>query len=157
MPHLVPDTPPQRVLAARNFVYTMGYGLYLTAGVLYFTEAVHLPAGQVALGLGMTGVVALVLGVTVGHLADRHGARGVYAVTLTVQALATSCFVLADTFWLFVVAVCAAAGARTAGAAARSPLIRHYGGDRPQEFRAYLRTVTNLGISLGAVLAGWVV
>ncbi|MGW5861299.1 hypothetical protein ACWFRJ_03850 [Streptomyces sp. NPDC055239] len=41
MPHLVPDTQPQRVLAATNFVYTMGYGLYLTAGVLYFTEAVH--------------------------------------------------------------------------------------------------------------------
>ncbi|MFD5389441.1 hypothetical protein ACFW95_35745 [Streptomyces sp. NPDC059474] len=74
MPRLVPDTPPQRVLAATNFVYTMSYGLYLTAG-----------------------------------------------------------------------------------AAARSPLIRHYGGDRPQEFRAYLRAVTNLGISLGAVLAGWVV
>ncbi|MGW5861298.1 hypothetical protein ACWFRJ_03845 [Streptomyces sp. NPDC055239] len=71
----------------------------------------------------MTGVAALVLGVTVGHLADRHGARGVYAVTLTVQALATSCFVVADTFWLFVVAVCAAAGARTSGAAARSPPI----------------------------------
>ncbi|MEU9796221.1 hypothetical protein AB0E27_37595 [Streptomyces sparsogenes] len=76
---------------------------------------------------------------------------------LTVQALATSCFVLADTFWPFVVAVCAAAGARTAGTAARSPLVRHYGGDRPQEFRACLRAVTNLGISLGAVPAGWVV
>ncbi|MFE0133005.1 MFS transporter [Streptomyces sp. NPDC059037] len=157
MPRLIPDTRPQRVLAASNFVYTMGYGLYLTAGVLYFTQAVHLPAGEVGLGLALAGLVALALGVTVGHLADRHGARGVYAVTLTVQALATACFVLADTFWLFALAVCAAAGARTAGTAARSPLIRHYGGDRPQEFRAYLRAVTNLGISLGALLAGWVV
>ncbi|OMI36775.1 hypothetical protein [Streptomyces sparsogenes] len=122
MPRLVPDTPPQRVLAATNFVYTMSYGLCLTAGLLYFAEAVHLSAGQVGLELGMAGVVALVLGVTVGHhLADRHGARGVYAVTLTVQALATSCFVRADTFWPFVVADCAAAGARTAGTAARSP------------------------------------
>jgi hypothetical protein len=41
--------------------------------------------------------------------------------------------------------------------AARSPLIKHYGGDRPQEFRAYLRAVTNVGISLGAVGAGWAV
>ncbi|MDT9688960.1 hypothetical protein Q5762_11530 [Streptomyces sp. P9(2023)] len=31
------------------------------------------------------------------------------------------------------------------------------GGDRPQEFRAYLRSVTDIGISLGALLAGWVV
>ncbi len=45
-----------------------------------------------------------------------------------------------------------------AGLAARSPLIRHYGGERPpQEFRAYLRSVSNIGISLGAVMAGWAV
>ncbi|MEU0213499.1 MFS transporter [Streptomyces canus] len=157
MPRLMPDSGPQRVLVVSNFVYTVGSGLYLTAGVLYFTEAVHLPAGQVGLGLGIAGLLALAVGVAVGHLADRHGARGIYAATLVVQALATACFVLADSFWPFVLAVCAAAAAKTAGIAARSPLIRHYGGDRPQEFRAYLRAVTNVGISLGAVLAGWVV
>ncbi|MFI5681720.1 MFS transporter [Streptomyces cellulosae] len=157
MPRLMPETGPQRVLAASNFVYTVGSGLYLTAGVLYFTEAVHLPADQVGLGLGVAGLVALALGVAVGHLADRYGARGVYAATLVVQALATSGFVLVDSFWPFVLAVGAAAGAKAAGTAARSPLIRHYGGDRPQEFRAYLRAVTNVGISLGALGAGWVV
>ncbi|SCF95368.1 Major Facilitator Superfamily protein [Streptomyces sp. Ncost-T10-10d] len=157
MPRLMPDTGPQRVLAASNFVYTVGSGLYLTAGVLYFTEAVHLPAGQVGLGLGIAGLVALALGVAVGHLADRYGARGVYAATLVVQALATASFVLADSFRPFVLAVTVAAGAKAAGIAARSPLIRHYGGNRPQEFRAYLRAVTNVGISLGAVGAGLVV
>ncbi|MEE4422476.1 MFS transporter [Streptomyces bugieae] len=157
MPCLLPNAGPQRVLAASNFVYTVGSGLYLTAGVLYFTQAVHLPADQVGLGLGIAGLVALALGVAVGHLADRYGARGVYAATLVVQALATAGFVLADSFWPFLFVVCAAAGAKAAGIAARSPLIRHYGGDRPQEFRAYLRAVTNVGVSLGAVGAGWVV
>jgi hypothetical protein len=56
-----------------------------------------------------------------------------------------------------VLAVCTATGAQAAGLAARSPIIRHYGGERPQEFRAYLRAVTNIGISLGALLAGWAV
>ncbi|MET9126492.1 MFS transporter [Streptomyces sp. NPDC004528] len=157
MPRLMPDTRPQRVLAASNFIYTVGSGLYLTAGVLYFTEAVHLPAGQVGLGLGIAGLLALTLGVAVGHLADRLGARGIYAATLVVQALATAGFVLVDSFWPFVLTACAAAAAKAAGTAARSPLIRHYGGDRPQEFRAYLRAVTNVGVSVGAVLAGWVV
>ncbi|MGW3820251.1 MFS transporter [Streptomyces sp. NPDC005046] len=157
MSHLMPKTGPQRVLAASNFVYTVGSGLYLTAGVLYFTQAARLPAGQVGIGLGIAGLVALALGVAVGHLADRHGARGVYAATLVVQALTTAAFVLADSFWPFVLAVCSATGAKAAGTAARSPLIRHYGGDRPQEFRAYLRAVTNVGISLGALGAGWVV
>ncbi|MBB5932402.1 MFS transporter [Streptomyces echinatus] len=157
MPRLLPAPGPQRVLAASNFVYTVGSGLYLTAGVLYFTEAVHLPADQVGIGLGIAGLLALALGVAVGHLADRCGARGVYAGTLLVQALATAGFVLADGFWPFVLVICAAAAAKAAGTAARSPLIRHYGGARPQEFRAYLRAVTNVGISLGAVGAGWVV
>ncbi|MEU9472396.1 MFS transporter [Streptomyces avermitilis] len=157
MPHLMPDAGPQRVIATSNFVYTVGSGLYLTAGVLYFTQAMHLPASQVGIGLGIAGFVSLAVGIAVGHLADRCGARGVYATTLVVQALATAGFVLADSFWPFVLAVCAATGAKAAGLAARSPLIRHYGGDRPQEFRAYLRAVTNVGISFGALLAGWVV
>lgn len=157
MPHLLPNAGPQRVLAASNFVYTIGSGLYLTAGVLYFTQAVHLPAAQVGLGLGIAGFVSLALGIGAGRLADSRGARGVYAVTLVVRAGATACFVLADSFWPFVLAVCAATGAQAAGVAARSPLIRRYGGDRPQEFRAYLRSVTNVGISLGALLAGWAV
>ncbi|WP_067142336.1 MFS transporter [Microtetraspora malaysiensis] len=157
MPQLMPDAGPQRVIAASNFVYTVGSGLYLTAGVLYFTQAVRLPAAQVGLGLGIAGVVSLAAGIAVGHLADKRGARGVYATTLLIQALATAGFVLADSFWPFVVVVGVATGAKAAGLAARSPLIRHYGGDRPQEFRAYLRAVTNVGVSLGAALAGWAV
>ncbi|WP_419997977.1 MFS transporter [Streptomyces boninensis] len=155
--HLLPPTGPQRVLAASNFVYTLGSGLYLTAGVLYFTQAVHLPATQVGLGLAIAGGISLALGIGVGHLADRRGARGVYAATLIAQALATAAFVLADSFWPFLVVVVAATGAKAAGIAARSPLIRHYGGDRPQQFRGYLRAVTNVGVSVGAVLAGWAV
>ncbi|MGH3382186.1 MAG: MFS transporter [Actinoallomurus sp.] len=153
----MPETGPQRVIAASNLVNTVGSGLYLTAGVLYFTEAVHLPATEVGLGLGIAGLVSLAAGIAVGHLADTRGARGVYATALVVQALATAGFVLVDSFWPFVLAVCAATGAKAAGVAARSPIIRSYGGDRPQEFRAYLRAVTNIGVSFGALLAGWAV
>jgi hypothetical protein len=154
---LIPATGPQRLLAASNFVYTVGSGVYLTAGVLFFTEAVDLPAAQVGVGLAVAGVAALAVGIGVGHLADRVGARGVYVGTLVVQAGATAAFVLADGFWPFVLAVCVAMAAKAAGLAARSPLIRHFGGDRPQQFRAYLRSVTNVGVSLGALFAGWAV
>ncbi|MFG2720085.1 MFS transporter [Streptomyces sp. NPDC048416] len=157
MTSLLPDPGPPRTLAVSNFVYTIGSGLYLTAGVLYFTEDRHLPAAQVGLGLGIAGLFSLLVGIAAGHLADRIGARGVYMAALGVQALATACFVLVDGFWPFVAVVAAALGAKGAGNAARSPLIRHYGGVRPQAFRAYLRAVTNIGISLGAVLAGWAV
>ncbi|GAA4974824.1 MFS transporter [Actinoplanes utahensis] len=154
---LIPATGPQRLLAAANLVFTLGSGLYLTAGVLYFTEAVRLPAGQVGIGLGIAGTFALAQGIAAGHLADRIGARGVYVVTLLVQAVATAAFVAVDSFWPFVAAVSVATAAKTAGMAARSPLIRRHGGDRPQQFRAYLRAVTNAGVSVGAAFAGWAV
>ncbi|MFJ7960788.1 MFS transporter [Streptomyces sp. NPDC096319] len=157
MPRTLPDTRPQRTLAASHFVNAVGSGLFLTAGVLYFTQAVRLPAASVGLGLGIAGLLSLAVGIAVGHLADRHGARGVSVATLALQALATAAFVLVDGFWPFVLAVSTATGAKAAGLAARAPLIRHHGGDRPQEFRAYLRAVTNVGISLGALLAGWAV
>jgi MFS family permease len=154
---LIPASRPQRALAAANFVFTIGSGLYLTAGVLYFTEAVHLPAAQVGFGLGVAGLVSLAAGITAGQLADRVGARGVYLATLLVQAPADGAFLVTTGFATFLVVVTLAASAKTAGFAARSPLIRHYGGTRPQEFRAYLRAVTNLGISVAAPLAGWTV
>lgn len=157
MPGLLPPPGPQRVIAVSNLVNAIGSGIYLTAGVLYFTQAAHLPAGQVGLGLGLAGVISLAAGIAVGHLADRRSARGVYAATLVVRGLGTAGFLLADTFWPFVIAVCAATGAQTAGQAARAPIIRSHGGDRPQEFRAYLRALTNIGISFGALLAGWAV
>ncbi|GAA3453417.1 MFS transporter [Dactylosporangium matsuzakiense] len=154
---LIPAPGPQRMLAASNLVFTVGSGMYLTAGVLYFTEAAHLPAARVALGLLLAGLLSLALGIVVGHLADRYGARGVYATALLVQAAATAAFVIADGFWPFVAAVSVATGAKAAGVAARSPLIRRHGGERPQQFRAYLRAVTNIGVSVGALFAGWAV
>jgi hypothetical protein len=157
VPRLLPRSGPQRVIAASNLVNTVGSGVYLTAGVLYFTEAAHLPAGEVGRGLAIAGIISLTAGIVVGHVADRRGARGIYAATLVVRGLGTAGFLLADTFWAFVVAVCVATGAHTAGQAARAPIIRTYGGDRPQEFRAYLRALTNIGISVGALLAGWAV
>jgi MFS family permease len=123
----------------------------------YFTRDARHPATQVGLGLGIAGLVSLAVGVIAGHLADVRGPRGVDAITLILRGLGTAGFLLADTFWLFVLAVSVATAAHAAGQAARSPLIKHHGGERPQEFRAYLRAVANVGISLGALLAGWAV
>lgn len=154
---LLPDSGPRRLLAASVLVNMLGYGIYLTAGVLYFTRSVHLPAAQVGIGLSVAGALALAAGVPVGHLADRRGARGVYAGTLLLGAVAMAGLCLVETFWPFLVCACLGAVAQAAGPAARGPLIQRYGGGRPAEFRAYLRSAANIGISLGALLAGWAV
>ncbi|MGH3375746.1 MAG: MFS transporter [Actinoallomurus sp.] len=157
MPRLIPGAGPQRTFAVSTFANAIGSGIFQTAGVLYFTEAVHLPAAQVGLGLSVAGIIALGAGIAVGHLADLWGPRGVYAATVVIRALATAGFVLANSLWPFILVITLATSAQAAGLAARGPIIKRYGGERPQEFRAYLRSVSNTGISLGAVLAGWAV
>ncbi|MEU4827190.1 MFS transporter [Actinomadura citrea] len=146
---------PARLLAFATLVSTVGYGVYLTAGVLYFTRAVHLPAAQVGIGLTLAGALSLAAGIPFGHLADRKGARSVYALTLGLGAVSMAGLCLARGFWTFLLFASLGAAAQSAGQAARGPLVQEYGGERPAEFRGYLRSVTNVGISVGALLAGW--
>ncbi|MEG8179805.1 MFS transporter [Nocardia terpenica] len=154
---LLPSGGPGRVLAATVLVNMIGYGMYLTAGVVYFTRSVHLPGGEVGLGLSVAGAVALAAGIPVGHIADRRGARGIYLCTLALGFVAMAGLCVARDFWSFLALASLGAIAYGAGPAARGPLIQEYGNDRPAEFRAYLRAVANIGISVGALLAGWAV
>jgi MFS family permease len=141
-------------LTAVTAVNSVGRGAYLTGCVLYFTEAVHLSAGQVGLGLSIAGLVALAVGVPSGHFADRHDARTVYLATLLTTAVATATFSLTGGFWSFLAAACLATSAHTASVAARGPIIAQLGGDRPQRLRGQLRAITNIGIAVGALAAG---
>jgi MFS family permease len=151
---MLPAAGPQRVFSAATFVYSIGSGVYLTASVLYFTQAIRLSASEVGAGLSIAGLLSLGAGIGAGYLADHHSPRAVYFATLAVRATATAGFVLADSFPSFLLMVCIATAAHAAGLGARSPIIRRHGGSRPQEFRAYLRALTNVGISIGALLAG---
>ncbi|WP_239341864.1 MFS transporter [Frankia sp. CiP3] len=155
MRSLLPDRGPARRLAVVTLVNMTGYGIYLTVSVLYFTRAVHLPASQVGIGLSTAGGASLIAGIPAGHLADRRGARGVYATTLALAALAMAGLCFTNGFWSFLLFVCLGTVAQTAGAAARSPLVHEYGGEHPARFRSYLRALTNLGVAVGALLAGW--
>ncbi|HEV3361043.1 MAG TPA: MFS transporter [Pseudonocardiaceae bacterium] len=146
---------PARLLALATLASQTGYGVYLTAGVLYFTRAVHLPAGQVGVGLTVAGAVALAVGIPFGHLADRRGARSVYAQVLGLGMVSMVGLCFAHDFWTFLVFASLGAVAQSAAQAARSPLIQKYGGERPAEYRGYLRSISNVGISVGALLAGW--
>jgi MFS family permease len=101
--------------------------------------------------------VTLAAGIPAGHLADRHGPRGVYAATLLLSSVAMAAFCLVHGFLLFLAVACAGSLAQAASTAARGPIIQRFGGERPSEFRAYLRSVSNVGVSVGAVLAGWAV
>jgi len=146
---------PARLFALAVLVSAIAYGVYLTAGVLYFTQSMHLPAAQVGIGLTAAGAVSLAAGIPFGHLADRRDARSVFALTLGLGTVAMAGLCIARDFWTFLLFASLVAITFSAGQAARSPLVQEYGGERPAEFRGYLRAAINVGISVGALLAGF--
>ncbi|SBT37428.1 MFS transporter [Micromonospora auratinigra] len=152
---LIPADRPQRVLALATFVNMVGSGVFMVAAALFFTRSVGLPAAQVGLALGAAAVVGLLAGVPVGHLADRYGPRGIYLLMLGVQGVAMAALTLVDSFWPLVAVLCVGELARSAGAAARGPLVRAVGGAGLSRYRAYLRSVANLAGSAAAVAAGF--
>lgn len=150
---LMPERGPQRVLALAVLINTVGTGLYSTSSALYFTRSVGLPVPLVGIGLTIAAFVGILAGIPVGHLADRWDPRWIWIVTLIAETITMAAFAVVRSFTLFVVIACLGQLAASGGSSARTPVIRRIGGADPARFRAYLRSVTNLGIGLGALAA----
>ncbi|OKJ95215.1 hypothetical protein AMK26_30460 [Streptomyces sp. CB03234] len=154
---LLPPPGPRRALALLTLASATAKGIFLTSGVLYFTEVVHLDPLDVGLGLSAAGIVSMGLGVLAGRLADRIGPWPVLMASLLVSAAATAAFLLVQGAVSFLAVVVVAMAAQGVLLVARGPIINAIGGTSAQELRAYVRAVTNVGITAGAALAGWAV
>jgi len=155
--NVLPRSGPARVMALATLVNTVGSGMFMTLSALFFTRVVGLSVSQVGFGLAIAGILGLVGGVPIGHLADRYGPRGTYVTMLVVQAAAMAAYLEVHSFWGFVLVEALGQLAQGGSSSAKGPIIRWLGGDAPAQFRAYLRAVTNVGIALGALAAGYAV
>ncbi len=152
---LLPPPGAARPLTTSSLINTIGSGLYLPSSALFFTQVAGLPISQVALGLGVAGVVSLCGGVPLGKLADTYGPRRVYAVLLLVQALAMTAFTWVNSFVPFLLTAGVYLLADQGSAAARGALVASVGsGEARVRLRAYLRAATNVAIAAGAAMAG---
>jgi MFS family permease len=155
VPPVLPRERPVRLLAASTLVNTLGKGLYLTGSALFFTRSVGLSPAAVGVGLTISGLLGMVAGVALGHVSDRVGPREVTLALLGVEAVTVALFVFVHSFEAFLVVACLAAIGERGNAAVRAALIAAVGPpDRRVAVRAYMRSVTNVGISVGALLAG---
>ncbi len=151
---LLPEGRAQRILAVAVFVNTFGSGMIMTTSALYFTQTVGFPVGRYAFGLFVGSMVGLLLGLWAGGAADRFGAREAQAVVMVGGAIGMVCFVFVTAYWQFVPASAWMGSVYAATTSSQAPLIRALGEDNPAELRAYLRSVTNLAIALGALAGG---
>jgi len=152
---LLPEPGPARVLTLATLVRTVGRGIWLTASALFLTRSVGLSVGQVGLGLSVFALVSLVASTPMGYLADRHGPRRIQLTALLVGSGMTTLLVTVRSFPAF---LAVGVGTALASAAYRGAQGAVIAGAIPAEqrvrTRAYLRATTNVGISVGAGLAG---
>ncbi|MGN9892837.1 MFS transporter [Micromonospora sp. L31] len=152
---LLPEPGPARTLALSTLVNTVGRGTWLTVSALFLTRSVGLSVREVGVGLTVTALVSLIASTPMGYLADRHGPRGIQLAALVASGVFTAALVTVRSFPTFLVVGVLMAVADAASRGARGALIAGaVPADQRVRTRAWLRAVTNVGISVGAVVAG---
>ncbi|MCZ7460339.1 MFS transporter [Streptomyces sp. WMMC940] len=151
----VPPPGPPRTLAVAQLISRTGDGAYYVTAALFFTTVAGLSPAQLGLGLTIAWTVALVVGVPLGHLADRTGVRRSAVIFFACAALAVGSYLFVRSFPLFVLSASLYAVAQRSGSAAQQALLA---GVVPKEqltkVRAVLQASYNAGLSVGAALGG---
>ncbi|MFF3732880.1 MFS transporter [Streptomyces sp. NPDC002476] len=132
-----------------------GTGLFLAVSTIYFVKVAHLSTSSVGAGLTIGGAIAVAAAVPIARLAGRWGPKPVLIGVMLLRALATIGYLWVDGWWSFLVVVALVAVTEQSS----PPLVQSYVGARaPESLRAKVmavqRTVVNLGISLGGLIAG---
>lgn len=152
---VVPAGAP-RQLVLGNLLMTAGNGAFMTCSAIYFTRVVGLSPAQLGLGLTIAGAMGLFAGAPLGHLADRRGTREVAAALVAVNGVAAIGYLFVRDFWAFVlvagVFVMSERGSRAAIQALTSGLLQ---GDELVRIRAVVRSVNNVGVAGGTLVAGF--
>ncbi|WP_052509125.1 MFS transporter [Kitasatospora griseola] len=154
---LLPQDPALRRLSVITLINTAGNGLSMTLSVLFFTRILGFGVAHVGVVLTVAGAFGLAAGVPAGWLSDRFGPKPVLVVLLVVQGVCAVGYVLVRDLAVFAVLACLLAVADRGGSAVRGALFAEVlPVDGRVAGRAYLRSVTNVGISLGTVAAALV-
>ncbi|RKR87321.1 MFS transporter [Micromonospora pisi] len=142
-------------MAWATLANTVGTGLWGAGAALFLTRSVGLPVTSVGVGLTVAAVVGLGASVPLGHLADRRDPRTLRAVLQLGQAVVAASYLLVGSFATFLVVAVLDALLLAGNLTVRAALVAAVAGPggRVRAF-ATLRAVANVGISVGAALAG---
>jgi MFS family permease len=152
---MLPDSGVARRLSIQSVLYAFGDGVFTTGNAVYFTQIVGLSAAQVGLGLSLSGLAVLALSVPMGRVADRFGARRMWAFGALLEALLYLSYPFIHGFPPFLMLLTAFSIVATVGGAGRGAYTI---GIFPREERvrnqAFLRAALNIGFTLGALGGG---
>ena len=143
--------PVLRILAVATFVATLGRGVFLTVTVLYFSLIIGLSALQISVVYAVAAAIGAGSGALAGHLSDVLSARRVNLASVLLTGLFLGAYAFAGDFWSVLVISSLESAAIGGLFASQSAIIaRAFDGPHRVQTRAILRTITNIGIALGA-------
>jgi MFS family permease len=147
--------PPagSRALILSDLLSTIGSGLFVTGGVLFFTQTAGLSIVQTSVMLTCAGAAALLTTVPIGHLADRVGPREVSVILLLARAVATGSLVMSDQLAAMWISTTIMMISDRGLLATFGALTAAVGGPERVRVQGYLRAVTNIGLSVGSLTA----
>ncbi|MBW5481880.1 MFS transporter, partial [Streptomyces bambusae] len=150
----VPATAAGRTFALTTLINAVGTGLFLAGSTVFFIRSVGLSAGQIGAGLAVSGIVGFLATVPIGALSDRIGARR----TLVGLQLWRAAFFVALAFVHGPLGFTLVASCLAAAEGATMPMTQAVAADTTEESdrtrtMAIVRTVRNIGFSVGALLA----
>ena len=143
-------------MSMSSLVNTFGNGLFMTVEVVYFTQVVGFSVARLALALSIAGGVSMLFSIPAGHLADRFGPRDIAVTAYVIEGIATFALLFTRDYSIFLVLNILIGITGTVGQTLRMATIAKVGNPEDKiRTRAYLRSVTNLGIGLGTLCAGF--
>jgi MFS family permease len=152
-----PIPPPGRLrtLAWATLANTFGMGLWTAGSALFLTRSVGLSARSVGQGLTIAALIGLTASVPLGRLADRYDPRRLRAFLQFLQAAVAASYLTVHSFAGFVVVAVLDALLVCGNLAVRAALVAAVAGPQGRVHAfATLRAMANIGIGVGAALAG---
>jgi MFS family permease len=144
-----------RVLVFSSLVNSIGTGLFLAGGVIYFVEFVGFSAFQVGLGLSIAGIVGFATTVPIGRLAVRYGEKRVLIAIMLYRAVGYIAYLFVTRYWQYLLVACLLYIAeRGAPAVNQTMVARLIPRDRRSHTMGAVRSVRNAGLTFGFLLAG---
>ncbi|MFJ5832952.1 MFS transporter [Streptomyces sp. NPDC093089] len=150
----VPATPAGRTFALTALISSVGTGLFLAGSTVFFIRYVGLSNAQIGLGLAVAACFGFLATVPVGVIGDRFGP---HRTLIGAQLWRAGCFVglvfVDGPLAFVVVASCMAAAEGSTPPLTQAVVAETTGPEDRVRTMAIIRTVRNVGFSLGALLA----
>jgi MFS family permease len=150
----VPPTAAARTFALTALISSIGTGLFLAGSTVFFIRYVGLSNSQIGLGLATAAVFGFLATVPIGALADRIGSLRALIGT---QLWRACCFIglcfVSGPIGFTVVASCMAVAQGSTPPLNQAVVAETTGPEDRLRAMAIIRTVHNVGFSLGALLA----